>query len=513
MAAIRLVLSFFVLALLLALPVLAQQPPEERPAMQHYHRGFAFLQQNRLDEALAEYRKALALEPELGVVYAELAVVLALKGNKEAAEESLEKAFQFETRNAGVFKAAAIVHGLFGDEDRAIEDLEKAVALDPAHPHFRTNLAGHYLNRGDHDKAVLHYQEAIHRNPDFSLAHLGLCQALAQAGPTQTEAAVAACARAQVVDPTTAAELRDRAYSAYQRGQMETAVVRARAASLAAPDDAESWELLAAFLAQPGRWQEAVEAGRRALVLNPGSARAHNNVGYSLRQLGKTGEAIAELQAAIRLQPDYALAHHNLGEAYLDKREYAFADAAFRRALEIQPDYGEVRNDLAETHARWGLSLLEDDEIEEAERRFTESLRWEELPSAYAGSCWIGLAEKSFEDAERAAVKALQLDPEYEWGYACRGAVRYLTGNREKALREMQEAVCRGPSDGHLQMALATVLLALGREKEALEAYREAIRLAPSYADARSLEKIRQHPWSAQLQQAAKRLQQLSQPQ
>ena len=97
--------------LLLSVPVLGQTPEKERPALQHFHKGFRYLQENKLDDAIAEYRKAFELEPTLGVAHAELALVLALKNNWDAAETSLEKAFSVEPSNPGTFVVAVQARG------------------------------------------------------------------------------------------------------------------------------------------------------------------------------------------------------------------------------------------------------------------------------------------------------------------------------------------------------------------------------------------------------------------
>ncbi|MFQ5818156.1 MAG: tetratricopeptide repeat protein [Terriglobia bacterium] len=477
-----------------SLPILAQQQTEERPALQHHHRGFALLQQNRLDEAIAEYQKALALEPTLGAAHAELALVFALKGDWAAAEASLEKAFQFDPNNPGIFVTAAIIHSLKGEDDKVIEDYKRAIALDPQQLDAHLNLGNAYLRRGKLALALSHFDAVLRQNPQDVLAQQGSCVAYTQAGALDT--ARRACTRARELDPGVLERLKDEAYRTYKSGNLEAALVRGQAATLADPTDADAWDQYGSLLGMANRYEEAIEQRRRALALKPDFARAHNNLGYALRQVGKLDEAIQEYETAIRLRPDYSLAHHNLGEAYLEKNDYPRAQDAFQHAIRIEPDYVQAKNDLAEAHAQWGLSLVVQDRFTEAEKHFNESLQSGEVASAYAGLCWVRLHSRSLAEARQAGDKAIGLDPNHAEGYGCHAALHYEEGDLQRAVADWQKAVSLDGENADLWMGLALGRLATGQKEEALEAYRNAVRFKPQYADRDALTQKGRVLWS-----------------
>ena len=473
--------------LLLSVPVLGQTPEKERPALQHFHKGFRYLQENKLDDAIAEYRKAIELEPTLGVAHAELALVLALKNDWDAAEASLEKAFAVEPNNPGIFVVAGSIHGLKGERDKAIEDYERAVALNPKQLDAHDNLGRAYLNKENAAKALVHFGEILQHMPDSPAGQLGVCLAFTLAG--DLDHAKTSCMRAREVDPQVAVRLRQEAYRLTQKDQLKPALLRAQAAVFAAPNDAGTWVLYGALLHEAKRKTEAVEKYKQALSIDPDYAPARNNLGHLLRNQGRTDEAIAELKEAVRLKPDYALAYHNLGEAYLDKRNFPSALESFQQAIRIQPNYQEVKNDLAKTHTRWGLSLLRENRLVEALEHFNGSLKWDELANAYSGLCWIRLREGSVSDGRALAEKAISLNSSYPWGYSCLAATAYEAENFQAAVDYWQKAVTLEPNEGHFRLGLALGLLAQGKEEEALKAYRDAVLLHPYFADASSLGK------------------------
>lgn len=493
----------------LVCPVRGQEPESERPGLQHFHRGFSLLQQNRLDEAIAEYRKALALEPTLGAAHAELALVLALKGEWTEVEASLEKAFQFEPGNPGVFVTAGVVHNLKGEEDKAIEDYERALELEPRQPDAHLNLGNIYLRRGQVAVALTHFDALLRQDPENSLAQLGSCLAYARAGVLDT--AGRQCERARQLDASVTERLKAQALNSYQRGDLGEALVQAQAATLADPSDADAWDRFGALLGESKRWEEAGDKHRRALSLDANFARAHNNLGYALRHLGKLDEAIGEYERAVRLKADYSLAYHNLGEALLEKKDYGRAREAFERALELDPEYEEVKEDLAKTHAEWGLVLLADEHSVEAEEHFTAALESAEVVNAYVGLCWLRLGSHSLSEAKSASNKAIELDANDAEGHECRAAVSYEEGEFQRAVGGWEKAVSLAQQNANHWMGLALAYLAAGRRGEAFEAYRTAARLAPFYADKAAMTKRGRILWSKELLKPALELVHLAQ--
>lgn len=102
----------------------------------------------RLDDAVACYRKALALDPGLAAAQTNLGQIAYRRGDARTAREAFEA----------------------------------ALALDPDQPEARFNLANLILEGGDVELAVAELKRALQTAPDFADAHYNLAVALERLG-------------------------------------------------------------------------------------------------------------------------------------------------------------------------------------------------------------------------------------------------------------------------------------------------------------------------------------------
>ena len=171
-------------------------------------------------------------------------------------------------------------------------------------------LGGIYLKKGQHDKAISEYKEALGINPDFVEVHYNL---------------------ASLLD---------------KQGRSEEAIVHYLQALRIQPDLAEAHYNLASLLNKQGRTEEAIEHYLQALRIQPDLAEAHYNLASLLNKQGRTEEAIAHYLQVLRIKPEYDQAHNNLAAALFLKGNIEGAIAHFRKALRINPDNINAKNNL-----------------------------------------------------------------------------------------------------------------------------------------------------------------------
>jgi tetratricopeptide (TPR) repeat protein len=71
-------------------------PPAASPAQEHFEKGFDYFQQEKWDEAIAEFQEAIRLDPDFALAYMALGYSHVNKGEFEQAIEALEKYLQLE---------------------------------------------------------------------------------------------------------------------------------------------------------------------------------------------------------------------------------------------------------------------------------------------------------------------------------------------------------------------------------------------------------------------------------
>lgn len=81
-------------------------------------------------------------------------------------------------------------------------------------------------------------------------------------------------------------------------------------------------------------------------------AQSNNKLGLAFLRRNLFDEAVAEFERAIDIEPTLTEAYLNWGRAYLQQKKYAEAIAIFVRALQQNPDYADLQNYLGYAYFR-----------------------------------------------------------------------------------------------------------------------------------------------------------------
>jgi tetratricopeptide (TPR) repeat protein len=318
-----------------------QDTAEKAPASARAHNNLGYLlnASGRVPEAIAQFEKALRLDPK----YVD-------------AHNNLGSALQ----------------DLPGRLSDAIAHYREALRLKPDYPEVHWNLGNAWLHVPDHlNDAVAEYREALRYRPDFAEAHVGLGNAWMKLPGHQNEA-VAEFQEALRLKP----EYAEAHYSLGNvwldtPGRLNDAVMRYQEAIRLKPDLAEAHSNLGnALSAMPGHLNDAIAQYQEAIRLKPDLATAHFNLANALSSApGRLNDALAQYQEALRLQPNYPEAHYNLGNALINvPGRLNDVIAQYQEAVRLQPGYVEARLNL-------GNALYVAGRLPEAVTQFSETLR------------------------------------------------------------------------------------------------------------------------------------------
>lgn len=191
-------------------------------------------------------------------------------------------------------------------------------ALVPESAEMHNILGSALADKGEFDRAIAEFREALRLEPDSASAHENL--GLALASHQAPEEAVVHLRRSVQLDPGSGRAHYALAGILLAAGQYEGAIDELRASLRVTPDSVEIHEGLGIVLASQGKLDEAVDEFRASLRLRPISAGAHNNLGMALASQGKLDAAIDEFHQALALQPEFAEARRNLTTA-LQRRQ------------------------------------------------------------------------------------------------------------------------------------------------------------------------------------------------
>ena len=396
----------------------------------------------------------------------------------------------------------------------------------------------------DAGSAERYLKQALERNPRSVAVYLSLIRFYLAAG----RGAEAEPLFAQALKVSNNAVQILEAQAGYYEGlgKLQEAEQVAQRIQLAHASDPKYWSAVADFYVRTGNWAKARAEFERLSALHKGDrtlqhklievhlsmndrkgAEALNQAllkdnpkdGYGLMvkgrlylQSGQTDQALAQFNQAHQYQPDFLALYYWYAKAYLQRNELGLAKQYFDNALKQDPGYSAARRELAEllnqtsspdaaiSNAR---RLLQDNPADvRAMLIYSQALiNKQEFPearkiiNAVAGRApndaelhrqlgILSLVEKNVPVAEKEFKRAWELQPQSR-SLLEAVLMGYVVDKQAPAgsdfLRSQIQARSKDPLLYH---ELAQIYLLLGKQAEAVAALKQALTLAPGYADA-----------------------------
>ena len=152
-------------------------------AIAHNNLASALLERNRVDEAIASARRALALDGRLHQAHYNLGVAAQARGDLEGAVLEYRNALRLEPNYpAGHANLGAAFTGQ-GRLDEAERHLRRALELQPAHPDARSNLGVVLARRGKVAEARVQLETVVRQWPGHAAARRNLAALGARGDP------------------------------------------------------------------------------------------------------------------------------------------------------------------------------------------------------------------------------------------------------------------------------------------------------------------------------------------
>jgi tetratricopeptide (TPR) repeat protein len=439
--------------------------------------AIALAEQGKLDEAIAEFHKAIALDRTYAQAHSNLGRALAEQGKWEQAMAEYNKAIKIAPKYPHAHFNLGCALDKQGELDKAVAEFRKAIELDPNNVRVYMNLGNALRSQDKLDEAIAAYGEALRIKPDSADAHNSLGNALDKQG--KLDQAVVEFHKAIASDPKHALAHFNLGRALDKQGELDKAVAEFRKAIQLDSKYAPAHNSLGIVLEKQGKRHQAVSEYRKAIELDAKHAPAHYNLGNVFTRDGKRADAIAEYRLAITADPKYALAHHNLGVALykLGKRQEAIAE--WRLAVASDPKY-------AQAHYSLGVALAEQREWEDAVTELGLAI---EIKPAYAEAHYtlgrVMNAKGRLDEAIIAFSKAIRMKPDFAIAHFDLGRALGAKGRLGEEIGEYRKAIRLNQNNVGAYSALASVLASAADPKlrdsaEALKLARKAVELAPT---------------------------------
>jgi len=138
--------------------------------------GLILIAENKLNEAIACYEKAIKIDPNFAEIYDNLGTVYKIKESYNKAESYYKQSIKLNNKIAGSHNNLGTLYKLLNKNDEAIECYNKAISINSKFVIAHYNLGIVYKSIGKFDEARKCLNEAINLDNNFFIAHRTLSQ-------------------------------------------------------------------------------------------------------------------------------------------------------------------------------------------------------------------------------------------------------------------------------------------------------------------------------------------------
>ena len=349
----------------------AAEAPVASSAETHLGKGYDALKQDRYEEAIQEFRAALAIDPSL-VLRARFPLAVALFESHKPDESRQE--FEQVRREAGDHPNILYYLGRLDLDsqnfDGAVRNLSKAAAKPPF-PDTAYYLGFAYFKNGDLPNAAHWLQEAKNATPHdsrvpYQLGFVYRKQGLAE--KAKQEMALSQKLRQKDTDES---RIKTECEETLEKGP--PAAAHEVCDKLYDPNNADRLTTLGTIYGQHGDLQAALKPLQRAAELAPQNPQMQYNLALNYFQLNRLEDARKPLAEILKRWPDVFQLNFLYGAVLMKIGDLPAAYTALHHARELNPDNPETSMMLYATASDLGQANLKDKNYSEALRYYTEA--------------------------------------------------------------------------------------------------------------------------------------------
>ena len=305
----------FLAAMAAAVPVAVASPADD-----YYSKGSQYYRQGQYENSIAEFTKAIALDPDYVSAYNDRGLSYFYLKLYDKALDDYNKALSI-TPYAHGYACRGVLYGTLGRFDDALGELNKAIALDPGFADAYAARAYNYYVLQRYDDAVADSDKAVALKPR---------------------------------DPRYVYVYWDRALIYIKLGRFEDALTTAATAFAMDPEKAKSYVSRGYAYAGKKLFPEALADFDKALSLDPSTYDAHFGRARVFDETGRLPEALRDYENFIRsAQPGDPPADVTLAK----QRAFEIADQLKASPAPASSTGAVIENQTANAPAGGGAKL------------------------------------------------------------------------------------------------------------------------------------------------------------
>jgi tetratricopeptide (TPR) repeat protein/predicted Ser/Thr protein kinase len=436
--------------------------------------GWRHYEARRYAEALAQYDEGLKHQPQNIELLEARGACLVELGRLEEAEAVMDRVVSARDE-VDAYANRGAVRSRRGRHAEALEDFRHALRLAPGDGNASFSLGLHYYRTEQYEEAEQAIRQAIAAGRVDGETHLGLAMVL------------------------------------FRRKRFEEALSASREALKRGRNDGGARYWVAECLYTLERWEEAAAEYREAIRLGHPEWHSPTGLGECLVKLGRHGEAVAPFQEAIRRGRPGPDGFFALADALAELKRWEEAEEAYTRGLERQKDHAPAFMNRGRARCEQGrledglrdylealrlkpddaASLREvalihfrmrnlDDALVYAERAIASGLNTVDIHTLHGE---ILRRRDDYGRADESLTRALAVDPRHVPTLVQRARVRHQLGRKAEGYADLETALGISPGFPKAIGQRGILLVIDKRYAEAARDLRRAVELEPGLKD------------------------------
>ncbi|XP_031569552.1 uncharacterized protein LOC116304042 [Actinia tenebrosa] len=453
----------------------------------YWHRHLLHLIQNNRKAALDDLTFIIKYNSNQARAYRSRAELYRQDGDATMAIVNYSQAIKLNPNDVETYYQRADMFKMRGDVLLALEDYKIAAQLLPSRTEAMFEIGKFHFNNENWSGAVNDFKEILQQDPQDSVAYTYRGRVYAQMG--QFNNAIRDFSAAIHYDPNNALAL-------YHRGCILRKVHPRRAlqdlsVSLlldSSENNVNAFLHRGILYTDMKRWEDAIPDFEAALELNPELPSAHVNIGLIyIIKYNNYQKAVRRYTGAIHVDPTYIRARICRAEAYQKMGMLQEAILDYTRVIHMRPD-------VPDYHMARGKVLLEQNKMDLASYHVRQAAKLNQgLGASATQQAVVQSFLKNFDQAIEVLERATRVKPTAQL-FVLLGKTNMKAKRFANAIESFQKAIqimtpwnTRSP----LPLEAAPVFFLIGMchvelsdSSSALDAFNDAIRVNPEYAEA-----------------------------
>ncbi len=297
--------------------------------------------------------------------------------------------------------------------------------------------------------------------------------ALRQNNPQRT---IALCQDHLIANPSSIDHLQLYAHALIKMNQLTEARKKIDFALSITPDFAPLLEDLGSIQALAENYEEAIVSFRRAIQIDPRLTGAHKKLAQALVACGRNDEIDEAFESYLDHDDDAALVA--AGAEHWRANRLSEAETTLTKALRKNPNNVDAMRFLAMVYHGQNKKL---NDAEALLRRATDIAP--DFHQAYGNLGRVLIDNGKWEDAIKCYKKLVTLQPEDDTAWAGIGRSYTLSGSIDKSIGAYEQSLAINEQSASVHLAYAHMLKTVGRQTDALIAYRKSIVYKPQMGE------------------------------